>query len=159
MKKNIALLALALVLVGSLASCSNRDPNGTSASGNNGSVTSGANGSNGGAGTGTTGGGTGSTGSTSGTAGTVSRRYGGASTANGSDYFEDGRYTAGSSGRVYDRDNSAASRDLTRDARDIVRDAGNAIGDVSRGIGDVITGSDSFNGTPSWQGDSSAMRY
>ena len=55
-------------------------------------------------------------------------------------------------------------RDLTQGARDIVRDAGDAIGDIGRGIGNAardITGMDSgaYSGTPSWEPDSSAVRY
>lgn len=156
MKKQIFALALALALVGSLAACSNRDPNTNNGNNsNNGSgVTSGNNGTNSsGAASGTTGG------SASGTPGTVSRRYGGETIYNGSSYFDDGRYTAGSNGQVYDRDDNTVSRDLTRDARDIVRDAGDAIGDIGRGIGDVITGNDTYSGTPSWEPDSSAVRY
>ena len=111
MKKNIAVLALALTLAGSLVACSNRDPNtGAGGSvGNNSGATSGTNGSNGTAGS--------TSGSTSGTAGTVSRRYGSESIYNGRSYFDDGRYTAGTNGQVYGRDNSTAARDLTRDAR------------------------------------------
>ena len=147
MKKSIAVLALALALTGSLAACSNRDPN--------------ANNTTGGAGS--------SNGSASGSAGQVARRYGNQSVYNGRiydgrtyggrTYFEDGRYTAGSNGQVYDRDDSRVSRDLTRDARDIVRDTGDAIGDIGRGIGDMITGNDTYSGTPSWEPDSSAVRY
>lgn len=131
MKKNAIALALALALTGTLAACST-DRDGT----NNG--------------TGSTGG--------SGSAGQVSRRY---RTSNGIDgYMDDGRYTAGPDGRVYD--SGTASRDLTRDARDMVRDAGDAIGDIGRGIGSAardITGMDANPGTPSWEPDSSAMRY
>ena len=97
MKKNIAVLALALTLAGSLVACSNRDPNtGAGGSvGNNSGATSGTNGSNGTAGS--------TSGSTSGTAGTVSRRYGSESIYNGRSYFDDGRYTAGTNGQVYGR--------------------------------------------------------
>lgn len=134
MKKSIAALALALTLVGTLASCSNRDPNTDYSAGNQSGVTSG-------------------------TAGTVSRRYGGENAYNSGDYFKDGRYTAGADGRVYDR--STGSRDLTQDARDIVRDTGDAIGDMGRDIGDMFTGSGSVrgNGTYSWEPDSSAVRF
>ena len=124
MKKSIAALALALTLVGTLASCGSRDPNANN----------------------TTGGGA------SGTAGTVSRRYGGESTYNtyntytSNDYFEDGRYTAGPDGRVY---NSTASRDLTQDARDIVRGAGEAIGDAGRDIGNAVRDVTGINGSNS----------
>lgn len=148
MKKSILALALALTLAGSLTACSNRDPN------TNAGNQSGANGS--------TGSGSTAGGSVSGSAGTVSRRYGGETIYNGRSYFDDGRYTAGTNGQVYDNDGSAASRDLTQDARDIVRDAGDAIGDIGRGIGDVITGNNAgmaSSGTPSWEPDSSAVRY
>lgn len=144
MKKNIAVFALALALAGSLAACSNRDPNA-----NGGTAPGATSGTAGSAASGTTGGT--ANGSVSGTPGTVSRRYSGQSIYNGRTYIDDGRYTAGSNGQVYDRDGSAGARDLTRDARDIVRDAGDAIGDVGRGIGDVardITGN--YSGTPSW---------
>lgn len=99
----------------------------------------------------------GTAGSGSVTSGQVSRRYTG--TYDSRSYLGDGRYTAGSTGRVYDRDDSYASRDLTRDARDIVRDAGDAIGDVGRSIGELgrdLTGTPS--GTPSWE-PSSGARY
>lgn len=99
----------------------------------------------------------GTAGSGSVTSGQVSRRYTG--TYDSRSYLGDGRYTAGSTGRVYDRDGSYAGRDLTRDARDLVRDAGDAIGDVGRGIGELgrdLTGNPS--GTPSWE-PSSGARY
>lgn len=140
MKKSIAALALALTLVGTLASCSNRDPNTdhtAGSAGNQNGVTSG---------------------NTTGSAGTVSRRYGSESTYNtyntynNSDYFEDGRYTAGPDGRVYD--SGAASRDLTQDARDIVRDAGDAIGDAGRDIGSAVRDVTGANSS-----DSSAARF
>ena len=153
MKKSIAVLALALALTGSLAACSNRDPNANNTTGS-GTVS--------GAGSGTT----------SGSAGQVARRYDNQSVYNGRiydgrtyggrTYFEDGRYTAGSNGQVYGRDDNTLSRDLTRDARDIVRDAGDAIGDIGRGIGNAardITGTNVNPGTPSWEPDSSAVRY
>ncbi|RKI66496.1 hypothetical protein D7V91_12150 [bacterium 1xD42-67] len=128
MKKNAIALALALALTGTLAACST-DRDGA----NNG--------------TGSTGG--------SGSAGQVSRRY---RTSNGvGSYMDDGRYTAGPDGRVYD--SGTVSRDLTRDARDMVRDAGDAIGDIGRGIGNAardITGNGNVSGTPSWQTDPSA---
>lgn len=128
MKKNAIALALALALTGTLAACST-DRDGA----NNG--------------TGSTGG--------SASAGQVSRRY---RTFNGvGSYMDDGRYTAGPDGRVYD--SGTVSRDLTRDARDMVRDAGDAIGDIGRGIGNAardITGNGNVSGTPSWQTDSSA---
>lgn len=145
MKKSVAALALALALTGSLAACSTRDPN---TANNNAANNSGS------AAPGTTGG------SASGTPGTVSRRYDGRTVYNGRTYFDDGRYTAGSNGQVYSWDDNAVSRDLTRDARDIVRDAGDAIGDIGRGIGNAardITGTNP--GTPSWEPDSSAVRY
>ena len=145
MKKSIAALALALTLVGTLASCSNRDPNAdynTGSAGNQNGIASGS-----------------TAGSASGTAGTVSRRYGGENAYYGGDYFEDGRYTAAPDGRVYDR--NTKSRDLTQDARDIVRDTGDAIGDMGRDIGDMFTGNGSVRGneTPSWEPDSSAVRF
>lgn len=156
MKKQTIALALALTMVGTLAACSTEKNPGSSGA-NNGSTTGGAtSGTNGSAG-GTTSG--------SGSAGQVTRRYN--TTMNqGQDYFygnsymDDGRYTAGSNGQVYSRDDNAVSRDLTRDARDIVRDAGDAIGDIGRGIGNAardITGTNP--GTPSWEPDSSAVRY
>ena len=158
MKKSIAALALVLTLAGTLASCGSRDLNNdynTGRTGNPNGVTSGSAAAPGNA-----------TSGASGTAGTVSRRYGGETTYNTYNtyntgkYFDDGRYTAGPNGRVYDR--NAASRDLTQDARDMVRDAGDAIGDVGRGIGNAardITGIDSASGAPSWEPDSSAVRY
>ena len=145
MKKSIAVLALALALTGSLAACSNRDPNANNTTGSGTVSGSGA-----------------VSGTTSGSAGQVARRYGNQSVYNGRTYFEDGRYTAGSNGQVYGRDDSTLSRDLTRDARDIVRDAGDAIGDIGRGIGNAardITGTNVNPGTPSWEPDSSAVRY
>ena len=158
MKKSIAALALALTLAGTLASCDSRKANtdySTGSAGNQNGVTSGNAGT---AGSGVTPGST--AGSTSGTAGTVSRRYGGETTYNSGKYFDDGRYTASSNGRVYNRDTK--SRDLTQDARDMVRDAGDAIGDVGRGIGNAardITGIDSASGAPSREPDSSAVRF
>ena len=80
----------------------------------------------------------------------------------GRTYFEDGRYAAGSNGQVYGRDDSTLSRDLTRGARDIVRGTEDALDDVGRGIGNAardITGNSSYSGTPSWEPDSSAVRY
>ena len=144
MKKSIAALALALTLVGTLASCGTRDPNAdhtAGSAGNQNGVTSGS-----------------TAGSASGTAGTVSRRYGAESTYNtyntynSNDYFEDGRSTAGPDGRVYDR--NTGSRDLTQDARDMVRDAGDAIGDVGRDIGNAVRDVTGVNSS-----DSSAVRY
>lgn len=151
MKKNIAALALALTLVGTLASCGSRDPNtdhNTGSAGNQNGVTSGN-----AAAPGSTAGGA------SGTAGTVSRRYGGENAYNSGKYFDDGRYTAGSDGRVYN--SGAGTRDLTQDARNMIRDAGDAVGDVGRDIGDMFTGSSSIRGneTPSWEPDSSAVRF
>ena len=90
-------------------------------------------------------------------AGQVSRRY-----HNGRDYFDDGYYAAGPNGQVYGPNGTGMTRDLTRDARDIVRDAGDAIGDIGRGIGNAardITGTNVNPGTPSWEPDSSAVRY
>ena len=159
MKKGLTALALALALAGTLAACSSdRDPaaGGTA----NGSATGGTSGTGGPASGSVNGGG-----SASGTPGTVSRRYGGQSVYNGRiynepTYFEDGRYAAGGDGRVYDNNGGAVSRDLTRGARDIVRGAGDAVEDMGRGIGNAardITGS--YSGTPSWEPDSSAVRY
>lgn len=155
MKKSLTALALALALAGTLAACStDKNPDGTA--GNNSGTASGANG-------GTVSGSTG--GSASGTPGTVSRRYDGQSVYNGRaygdrDYFEDGRYAAGSNGWVYGNDNSTVSQDLTRGARDIVRGTEDALDDMGRGIGNAardITGN--YSGTPSWEPDSSAVRY
>lgn len=157
MKKSLTALALALTLVGTLAACStDKDPavnNGTTG-GTSGTASGSMNGT---------------TGSASGTPGTVSRRYGGQSVYNGRiydnpTYFDDGRYAAGTDGRVYDNNGSTVSRDLTRGARDIVRGAGDAVEDVGRGIGNAardITGmgNGNYSGTPSWEPDSSAVRY
>lgn len=154
MKKRIWALALALTLVGSLAACSNRDPNANNA---NNSGTNAGSGTNGGTTSGSNGGT--ASGSVSGSAGQVSRRYSGESVYNNRNYFDDGLYTAGSNGRVYNNNGSAVSRDLTRDARNIVRDTGDAIGDAGRSIGNMITGNDTYSGTPSWEPDSSAVRY
>ena len=143
MKKSLTALALALTLVGTLAACStDKDP----ATGGTSGTTSG---------------------SASGTPGTVSRRYGGQSIYNGRiydepTYFDDGRYAAGTDGRVYGNNGSTVSRDLTQGARDIVRGAGDAVEDVGRGIGNAardITGTNANPGTPSWEPDSSAVRY
>ena len=154
MKKSIAVLALALALTGSLAACSNRDPNANNTTGS-----------------GTTSGSGAVSGTTSGSAGQVARRYDNQSVYNGRiydgrtyggrTYFEDGRYTAGSNGQVYGRDGSTLSRDLTRGARDIVRGTEDVLDDVGRGIGNAardITGNGSYSGTPSWEPDSSAVR-
>lgn len=145
MKKSLTALALALALVETLAACStDKNPNGTTASGNNDT-------------TGTTSGTTG--GATSGSAGQVARRYN-LYDNQGRDYFYDGRYTAGSNGQVYGSDGSTLSRDLTQGARDIVRGTGDAVEDIGRGIGNAardITGD--YSGTPSWEPDSSAVRY
>lgn len=152
MKKSLTALALALTLVGTLAACSTDKDPATGDTVNNG----------------TTGGTSGTTsGSASGTPGTVSRRYGGQSIYNGRiydepTYFDDGRYAAGTDGRVYDNNGSTVSRDLTQGARDIVRGAGDAVEDVGRGIGNAardITGTNANPGTPSWEPDSSAVRY
>ena len=97
MKKSLTALALALALTGTLAACSSdRDP---AAGGTNGGATGGT--------SGTASGSVNGGGSASGTPGTVGRRYGGQSVYNGRiynepTYFEDGRYAAGSDGRVYD---------------------------------------------------------
>ena len=144
MKKSIAVLALALALTGSLAACSNRDPNANNTTGS-------GTGSGSGTASGTT------SGTTSGSAGQVARRYGNQSVYNGRIY--DG---AGSNGQVYGRDDSTLSRDLTRGARDIVRGTEDVLDDVGRGIGNAardITGNGSYSGTPSWEPDSSAVRY
>ena len=155
MKKSIAVLALALALTGALAACSNRDPNANNTTGS-----------------GTTSGSGAVSGTTSGSAGQVARRYDNQSVYNGRiydgrtyggrTYFEDGRYAAGSNGQVYGRDDSTLSRDLTRGARDIVRGTEDVLDDVGRGIGNAardITGNSSYSGTPSWEPDSSAVRY
>lgn len=163
MKKSLTALALALALTGTLAACStDKDPaaGGTVNNGTTGG-TSGTNGTTSGSMNGTTGG------SASGAPGTVSRRYGGQSVYNGRTYneptyFDDGRYAAGSDGQVYGNNGSTVSRDLTRGARDIVRGAGDAVEDVGRGIGNAardITGTNANPGTPSWEPDSSAVRY
>ena len=161
MKKSLTALALALALAGTLAACStDKNPNNGTA-GNNGTTAGGTSGTASGSMNGTTGS------SASGTPGTVSRRYGGQSVYNGRiydnpTYFDDGRYAAGNDGRVYDNNGSTVSRDLTRGARDIVRGAGDAVEDVGRGIGNAardITGTNANPGTPSWEPDSSAVRY
>ena len=140
MKKSLAALALALALTGALAACStDKEPvsnAGTNSAGSN---------------------------STGASAGQVARRYDNNATIyNGRSYWNDGRYTAGTDGQVYDRTGGSMSRDLTRDARDIVRDAGDAIGDIGKGIGNAardVTGNGRYSGTPSWEPDSSAVRY
>ncbi len=145
MKKSLTALALALTLVGTLAACSTDKDPATGGNVNNGTTS----------------------GSASGTPGTVSRRYGGQSIYNGRiydepTYFDDGRYAAGTDGRVYGNNGSTVSRDLTQGARDIVRGAGDAVEDVGRGIGNAardITGTNANPGTPSWEPDSSAVRY
>lgn len=146
MKKTITALALALALAGTLTACStDKNP-----------------------GTGGTSGTTGGTASGSGSAGQVTRRYNTdtnqsrSNSYNGQTYLDDGRYSAGSNGQVYR--GGSASRDLTRDAQDIVRDTGDAIGDIGRGIGDAARdltgmGNRTYSGTPSWEPDSSAVRY
>ena len=132
MKKSIAALALSLTLLGTLAACgTDKTPANNSTSG-------------------------------SASAGQVSRYN--TYDNQGRDYFYDGRYAAGSNGQVYGRDDNMLSRDLTRGARDIVRDTGDAIGDIGRGIGNAardITGmgNGAYSGTPSWEPDSSAVRY
>ena len=133
MKKSIAALALSLTLLGTLAACgTDKTPGNTNTSG-------------------------------SASAGQVSRRYN-TYDNQGRDYFYDGRYAADTNGQVYGRDDNMLSRDLTRGARDIVRDTGDAIGDIGRGIGNAardITGmgNGAYSGTPSWEPDSSAVRY
>lgn len=164
MKKSLTALALALALAGTLAACStDRNPGGNNSgtAGNNSGTAGTTSGTNGGTVSGSAGG------SVSGTPGTVSRSYGGQSVYNGSayggrDYFEDGRYTAGSNGQVYSRDNGTVSRDLTQGARDIVRGTEDVLDDMGRGIGNAardITGNGYYSGTPSWEPDSSAVRY
>lgn len=156
MKKSLTALALVLALAGTLAACStDKNPN---------SGTAGTNG-------GTTGSNSGTVGTPSGSgtasAGQVARRYGNQSVYNGRtysgrEYFDDGRYAAGTDGRVYGTDGNTVSRDLTQGARDIVRGAGDAVEDVGRGIGNAardITGTNANPGTPSWEPDSSAVRY
>ena len=154
MKKSLTALALALALAGTLAACStDKNPNNGTA-GNNGTTAGGTSGTASGSMNGTTGS------SASGTPGTVSRRYGGQSVYNGRiynepTYFDDGRYAAGTDGRVYGNDGNTVSRDLTQGA-------GNAVEDVGRGIGNAardITGTNANPGTPSWEPDSSAVRY
>lgn len=161
MKKSLTALVLALALAGTLAACStDKNPN-NGAAGNDGTTAGGTSGTASGSMNGTTGS------SASGTPGTVSRRYGGQSVYNGriyneSTYFDDGRYAAGTDGRVYGNDGNTVSRDLTQGARDIVQGAGNAVEDVGRGIGNAardITGTNANPGTPSWDPDSSAVRY
>ena len=76
MKKSIAVLALALALTGSLAACSNRDPNANNTTGS-----------------GTTSGSGAVSGTTSGSAGQVARRYDNQSVYNGRIY--DGRTYGG----------------------------------------------------------------
>lgn len=172
MKRSIMALALAVALLGTLAACgTDRRTNGNNAAG-----TSGANGSNNGSNAassgmnGAAGSVNGTTGSGSGaSAGQVARRYDAGAAYNGTTYndrtyWNDGKYAAGSNGRVYDTTGGDLSRDLTRDARDMVRDTGDAIGDVGRGIGSAtrdITGMGNTvpSGTPSWEADSSAVRY
>ena len=130
MKKSGIALVLALMLAVSLTACMGPDNSKDSTAGS-GSVTSGQ----------------------------VSRRYSGSADYDSRGYLDDGRYIAGSSGRVYEGGGSYTGRDLTRDARDIVRDAGDAIGDVGRGIGELgrdLVGNPS--GTPSWE-PSSGARY
>ncbi len=176
MKKSIMALALAFALLGTLAACgTDRRMNGNNAGTNSSNTgTSGANGSNNGssaAGSGMNGA-AGSVNGTTGsgaTTGQVARRYDtgtayNGTTYNGRTYWNDGRYAAGSNGRVYDTTGGDLSRDLTRDARDMVRDTGDAIGDIGRGIGNAardITGMGNTvpSGTPSWEADSSAVRY
>ncbi len=164
MKKSLTALALALALVGTLAACSTDKAPGTA--GSNNGTTGGTSGTTGGTSGATSGTGSGSTaGSAAGTPGTVSRRYGGQTVYNGRiynepTYFEKGRYAASSDGQVYDNNGSTLSRDLTRGARDIVRGTEDALSDMGRGIGNAardITGN--YSGTPSWEPDSSAVRY
>ena len=147
MKKTAIALALALTIVGTLASCGTTDKRPNSNSGTN------------------------SGGSAS--AGQVTRRYN-TQMNQGRNYFYDGQYTAGSSGQVYGSDGNALSRDLTQDARDMLRDGkkdlaemGRDIGDAARDLGSGLKdaardiGRDvrgTASGTPSWEPDSSAQR-
>ena len=62
-------------------------------------------------------------------AGQVARRH-----SSAPDYRNDGRYAAGSNGRVAGSGDSHRSRDLTRDARDFVRDTGDAAKDLGNGL-------------------------
>lgn len=157
MKKSLTALVLAFALVGTLAACSTDDTPNDAGGNNSGTVAGGASGTTNGTGSGS--------GAASGTPGTVSRRYSGQSVYNGRvynepTYFDEGRYAAGADGRVYGNNGSEASRDLTRGARDIVRGTEDALEDMGRGIGNAardITGN--YSGTPSWEPDSSAVRY
>lgn len=61
--------------------------------------------------------------------GQVARRH-----SSAPDYRNDGRYAAGSNGRVAGSGDSHRSRDLTRDARDFVRGTGDAAKDLGNGL-------------------------
>ncbi len=142
MKKSALALALALTLMGSLAACGT-DKNTGSHNSTNGSGTNST---------------TGSTANGSGASAGQVRRH----TSQGRTYWDDGYYAAGPDGEVYGTNGAGMDRDLTRDARDIVRDTGDALGDIGRGIGNAardITGIGTAPGTPSWEPDSSAVRY
>lgn len=152
MKKNITALVLALTLVGTLAACG-VDRNGGNTTGSDVNGTNGTNSTNAAGTSGVNSAGSGVSGAgfdgAGVSAGQVARNYG--TIYNGRTYWDDGRYTAGTDGRVYDE--NSVSHDLTQGARDIVRDTEDAIGDVGRGIGNAardITGANSS--------DSSAAR-
>ena len=51
------------------------------------------------------------------------------------DFLDDGRYTAGTDGRVRSGDGNPAARDLTRDARDLARGAKKGAEDLGRAAG------------------------
>ena len=149
MKKSIMALALAFALAGTLTACgTDRNPNDANA-GNNSGTNSGVN-----------------SGSTSGngssaSAGQVSRRYN-TTASSGRSYLNDGQYTADANGQVYGGNGSALSRDLTRGAQDIVRNTEDVLDDIGRGVGNAardVTGTGNYSGTPSWEPDSSAVRY
>ena len=78
-------------------------------------------------------------GGTNASAGQVTRRYDRAR-----DYLDDGRYTAGTDGRVRSGDGNPAARDLTRDARDLTRGAKEGAEELSRAAGQA--GKDLKNG-------------
>lgn len=153
MKKSITALALALALAGTLTACgTDRNTSGNN-SGTNSGVNSGTN-------SGTNSGSAAGNGSGA-SAGQVGRRYNTAMDR-GRTYLDDGQYAADSNGRVYGGGQDTLSRDLTRGARDIVRGTEDVLDDVGRGIGNAardITGSGNYSGTPSWEPDSSAVRY
>lgn len=154
MKKNITALALALALVGALAACSaDRDGGNTTGSGVNGTNSTNAAGTSGSnpAGSGVNGAGFDGAGVS---AGQVARNYGRDTIYNGRTYWDDGRYAAGTNGKVYNPDGNSVSRDLTQGARDIVRGAENAAGDVGRGIKNAARDITGVNSS-----DSSAARH